>query len=305
MGLESSPPPFLSINSTSSLKKYSMIGLNFASGASGILDLTGENVTTNTLKSKKNKNVFSLREQIKQFAAVRGTLPDLMGQAASRNYLANCLFFISTGSNDIFAYYLTRSNVSKNEFISTLGSNYKRHLELLISLGARKIGMNEHASNLLLPVSEGDERDGRMFGWTERTGSHFSLDDPDRRTESVLGTRKSSTQIGNAFNMTMDVLQSPISRESNLSAPTINLRMFNETKAACCGTGKLNAQKMCNTKTSLLRSHKVPVLGFVPPYIGRFRGGGYHSFPRRTSIRLPDQLLPAGCRLITRTETPL
>ncbi|KAI4375712.1 hypothetical protein MLD38_013548 [Melastoma candidum] len=272
MGLESSPPPFLSINSTSSLKKYSMIGLNFASGASGILDLTGENVTTNTLKSKKNKNVFSLREQIKQFAAVRGTLPDLMGQAASRNYLANCLFFISTGSNDIFAYYLTRSNVSKNEFISTLGSNYKRHLELLISLGARKIGMNEHASNLLLPVSEGDERDGRMFGWTERTGSHFSLDDPDRRTESVLGTRKS---------------------------------MFNETKAACCGTGKLNAQKMCNTKTSLLRSHKVPVLGFVPPYIGRFRGGGYHSFPRRTSIRLPDQLLPAGCRLITRTETPL
>ncbi|KAI4367369.1 hypothetical protein MLD38_023114 [Melastoma candidum] len=238
MGLESSPPPFLSINSTSSMKKYSMIGLNFASGGSGILDLTGENVTTNALKSKKNKNVVSLGEQIKQFAAVRGTLADLMGQAAARNYLANCLFFISTGSNDIFSYYLTRSNVPEKEFMSTLGSKYERHLELLISLGARKIGIISVPPIGCCPSQRAmNESGGCLDGLNEQAVTfHSTIRIMMDRINSRHNEIKYS--IGNAFNMTMDVLQGPIS-------------LFNETKAACCGTGKLNAQEMCNPKTSL------------------------------------------------------
>lgn len=48
MGLKRSPPPFLSlINGTSNLKKKHIIrGVNFASGGSGLLDITGQSLVS-------------------------------------------------------------------------------------------------------------------------------------------------------------------------------------------------------------------------------------------------------------------
>lgn len=42
LGLKISPPPFKSLNTKSSLLKQSFLGVNFASGGCGLLDLTGD-----------------------------------------------------------------------------------------------------------------------------------------------------------------------------------------------------------------------------------------------------------------------
>lgn len=49
-GYKRSPPPFLSLNSTK-LKKRSFTGINFASGGSGLFDLTGQSMVSFVRKS--------------------------------------------------------------------------------------------------------------------------------------------------------------------------------------------------------------------------------------------------------------
>ncbi|XP_050263155.1 GDSL esterase/lipase At5g03820-like [Quercus robur] len=96
----------------------------------------------NTPSSSKNKkNVISLAVQILQFARVQNDLMGTMGQAAMEKFLSKSLFFISIGSNDIFAYYHSNSSLSKQDFMSNLVLTYENHLKDLLNLGARKFGI--------------------------------------------------------------------------------------------------------------------------------------------------------------------
>ncbi|KAK4405383.1 GDSL esterase/lipase [Sesamum angolense] len=91
-GLKRSPPPFLFLRTLKChCKKHLFKGVNFASGGSGLLDITGSKQT-----------VVPLSEQITQFASVRDDFTATIGPAATEAILSKSLFFISIGSNDIF-----------------------------------------------------------------------------------------------------------------------------------------------------------------------------------------------------------
>lgn len=86
----------------------------------------------NTPSSSKNqKNVISLAVQILHFATVQNDLMGTMGQAATKKFLSKSLFFISIGSNDIFAYYRSNSSLSKQDFMSNLVLTYENHLKVI------------------------------------------------------------------------------------------------------------------------------------------------------------------------------
>lgn len=76
------------------------------------------------------KNVVPLSEQIEQFFNVHGKLMAAIGPAGTENFLSKSLFFISTGSNDIFTYYHSTSTLPKQEFISTLALAYENYLRV-------------------------------------------------------------------------------------------------------------------------------------------------------------------------------
>ncbi|GMY29572.1 GDSL esterase/lipase At1g29670-like [Fagus crenata] len=106
-------------------------GVNYASGASGILDDTG----------LLAGHVMSLSQQIRNFEKV--TLPDLEAQLGyrSRVVLPNYLFVVGTGGNDYsFNYFLMKSNsnVSLQAFTTNLTSSLSEQLKKLYNLGARK-----------------------------------------------------------------------------------------------------------------------------------------------------------------------
>ncbi|KAF0901847.1 hypothetical protein E2562_006473 [Oryza meyeriana var. granulata] len=123
-------------------------GVNFASGGSGILDLTGQNTG----------EVLSLKQQITNFEAV--TLPDLRAQlqgattstTTSRKmkgqdffdqcYLPKSLFVIGTGGNDyLLNYFNTRSGPTRaplSDFTSFVLTKLSTQLQRLYDLGARK-----------------------------------------------------------------------------------------------------------------------------------------------------------------------
>ncbi|GLT41440.1 hypothetical protein SLA2020_155060 [Shorea laevis] len=107
-------------------------GVNFASGASGILDDTGLIVG----------NITSLNQQIKNFEEV--TLPQLEKEMSCKgiDLVANYLFVVGSGGNDYsFNYFLKRSNrssASLQAFTSNLTLTLSQQLKKLYNLGARK-----------------------------------------------------------------------------------------------------------------------------------------------------------------------
>ena len=81
--------------------------------------------------SKNQKNVISLAVQILQCATVQNDLMGTLGQAAMEKLHSKSLFFISIGSNDIFAYYDSNSSLSKQDFMSNLVLTYENHLKVI------------------------------------------------------------------------------------------------------------------------------------------------------------------------------
>ncbi|CAH9092709.1 unnamed protein product [Cuscuta epithymum] len=133
LGVESFPPPFLAPN-TQSNAVWS--GLNYASGASGILDETGSLFIGRV----------PLRQQISNFEESKRHMVEVMGERNTSELLKEAIFSITIGSNDILNYiqplgipflqdHPTRSPPT---FQDLLVSNLSMHIQRLHGLGARK-----------------------------------------------------------------------------------------------------------------------------------------------------------------------
>ncbi|KAK1296623.1 GDSL esterase/lipase [Acorus calamus] len=129
MGHLRSPPPFLSFTNTT-FHKHIFKGVNFASGGSGILDSTGSTLT--------------MRMQLKHFSTVRSNISARVGEKAADEILSKSIFIVSTGGNDLFAFFAQFGPVNTTErekFVATLISNYEDHIKTLYNLGARKFAI--------------------------------------------------------------------------------------------------------------------------------------------------------------------
>ncbi|KAK3412784.1 hypothetical protein EUGRSUZ_I01477, partial [Eucalyptus grandis] len=226
LGHKRSPPPFLSLNSTKALKRHSLNGINFASGGSRILDMTG------------TRKVITLSEQIMQFSTVRDTLTAVMGATETEKFLVKSLLFISIGSNDILLYHHSNSTVPKQEFIATLGSAYESHLKTLWGLGARKFGIISVPPIGCCPSQRVLSGTGECLEVLNELAIafHSNLGDMLKKLSSEYEGMKYS--LGNAYNMAMDVIVNP-------------LPYFKDVKSACCGSGTLNAEGICDPKARL------------------------------------------------------
>ncbi|KAK1296624.1 GDSL esterase/lipase [Acorus calamus] len=89
MGHLRSPPPFLSLTNKT-FHTHIFKGVNFASGGSGILDSTGSTVTS---------------MQLKQFAIGSSNISARVGVESVDKLLSRSIFVISTGANDMFAFF--------------------------------------------------------------------------------------------------------------------------------------------------------------------------------------------------------
>ncbi|KAL3723423.1 hypothetical protein ACJRO7_035588 [Eucalyptus globulus] len=124
-------PPYLSFRTS-----VVITGLNFASGACGILPDTGDYLG----------KCLNLDDQVRLFeSAARNDLPRLFKSSDEfSSYLAKSIFAFSIGNNDYINNYLipTLYNTSKTyepwPFAKLLGAALSRHLERLYNMGARK-----------------------------------------------------------------------------------------------------------------------------------------------------------------------
>ncbi|XP_059644177.1 GDSL esterase/lipase At5g41890 [Cornus florida] len=128
---KSFPPPYLAPNATSNII---LNGINYASGASGILDETG------TLFIGR----VPLRVQINYFEESRNYIVNVMGENGTNTFLKRAIFSLTIGSNDILNYFqpsipfFEEDKVSPTLFQDFMLSNFTMHLKRLHGLGARK-----------------------------------------------------------------------------------------------------------------------------------------------------------------------
>ncbi|KAJ1380579.1 SGNH hydrolase superfamily [Sesbania bispinosa] len=132
LGLGFSPPYLAPTTTGSAVLK----GVNYASGAAGILNYTGE--------------IFGGRinfdAQIDNFANTREEIMHIIGVPAALNLFKKALFTVELGSNDFLDNYLTpvfsipeRVLRSPESFVAIMISRLRVQLTRLFNLGARKI----------------------------------------------------------------------------------------------------------------------------------------------------------------------
>ncbi|KAM1137093.1 hypothetical protein ACFX2B_034731 [Malus domestica] len=246
-GLKRSPPPFFSLNATS-LSNKTFGGVNFASGGSGLFDITGKKSVLALMKygtpkktqfaasSVSQKNVVPLAEQIQQFSTVKSNLTAIKG---GRRVTERSLFFISIGSNDLFGYYHSNSSIPKEEFLTSLLLAYENHLKGLIDLGARKFGIISVAPIGCCPSQRVYNASGGCLEDLNdlAVAFHSRLDALMSKLSSECKDVKYA--LGNAFEMTINVIRNPLPFN------------FTQVEAACCGAGKLNGESFCSPNATL------------------------------------------------------
>ncbi|KAL5706273.1 hypothetical protein ACHQM5_024467 [Ranunculus cassubicifolius] len=232
MGFAWSPPPFLDLVSQKGFTMKSLErGVNFASGASGLLNETGH----------RFGQVIPFGKQLQQFSTVRKILTGLKGQLETDNFLSKSVFIISVGSNDIFDYFASNGTSNKQEFITNLTSTYINHLRTLYSLGARRfgiisvpaIGCCPHIRAQNITVDGGCSDDLNVYSQMFYSAVEVSL----QQISSEFQDMKYS--LGNSYEMVTYIMSNP----SQFG--------FTELKSACCGNGTYNGEFPCTKDATL------------------------------------------------------
>ncbi|KAK8502451.1 hypothetical protein V6N13_130499 [Hibiscus sabdariffa] len=132
LGSKSYPPPYLAPNTEA---EAILKGINYASGASGIMDKTGFFFIGR----------IPLREQVNNFEQNRNYMVNEMGENGTRQFLKKAVFSLTIGSNDILNYvqpsipFLRHEKVFPTTFLDFMISNLTLQLERLHEMGARKL----------------------------------------------------------------------------------------------------------------------------------------------------------------------
>ncbi|XP_062077230.1 GDSL esterase/lipase At5g55050-like [Humulus lupulus] len=247
LGFKESPPPYLYFinNDKRNFARNVLNGTNFASGGSGLLDITG---------NKPYRKVVPFSEQVRQFGTVRKAYKKVLGGVAAEKRLSNSLFLISVGSNDLFEHFIFNYNRSdpkaQQTFINSLLTSYENHLRTLLKLGARRfgvVGLGPIGCCPLLRVKNGNGECFEVVNQYARIFTH-GIEDLLRKLSSDKSQHTMKYTIAKAFDLTLTLINDPT---------PYSCVGFKDAKSACCGGGgKLNAEKPCKPNSMVCEDRK-------------------------------------------------
>ncbi|XP_019190151.1 PREDICTED: GDSL esterase/lipase At1g29670-like [Ipomoea nil] len=134
LGFNSSIPPYSAVTTTEGLLK----GVNYASGAGGILDESGTHMG----------EVISMDQQLVNHGLTLARIALYMkGYRAARYYLNKCFYSVGMGNNDYINNYLMPQKYpssrlyTPDQFAELLAKKHYVQLKKLHALGARKVAV--------------------------------------------------------------------------------------------------------------------------------------------------------------------
>ncbi|KAM0865659.1 hypothetical protein ACQ4PT_043128 [Festuca glaucescens] len=258
MGFKRSPPPFLSVaNRTNKQIGRGLLGVNFASAGSGILDTTGD-------------SIVAMSKQVEQFDTLRCNISARISKEAADNVLSRSLFLLSTGGNDIFAFFSANSTPTaeqKQLFTRDLVSQYKNHMkacqplvtalsvltnivrshrsecvfvrQALYDLGARKIAVIDVPPIGCCPYPRSLHPLGACIDVLNELTRGFNKGVKDAMHSLGASLSGFKYSIGSSHAVVQSIMKHP----QRLG--------FKEVTTACCGSGRFNGKTGCTPNATL------------------------------------------------------
>ncbi|XP_078434609.1 GDSL-like Lipase/Acylhydrolase superfamily protein [Wolffia australiana] len=203
-------------------------GVNYASAAAGILDITGQNFVGR----------IPFNQQIHNFESTRNQLTARLGAARAASSIARCIFFVGMGSNDYLNNYLlpnyaTRLQYNGEQYAELLVQQYSRQLTRLYNLGARRFVLTSVGSLACIPS---------ILAQTPFSRCNFGVDElvipfnarvrqmVDQFNSNLPGARFS---LINVFGIFRGILSNPFAYG------------FSVIDRGCCGVGRNRGQITC------------------------------------------------------------
>jgi phospholipase/lecithinase/hemolysin len=218
LGFKDYLPPYMAPSTTGNVIRY---GVNYASGAAGILDSSGYAFIGR----------IPLSQQLEQFAKTSAQITQLLGPEAGSNLIAQSIYSVNLGANDFldnyYAPFSPIGNLSAGAVNNLLLSTYQQHLTKLYSMGARKIvvasvgpaGCTPYRLTTTLAVNgECDQKVNQQIQ-AFNTGLEALLDGLNANLPGVQFIYL------NAYDAVYEIIQNP------------NAYGFTISDTACCGTG--------------------------------------------------------------------
>ncbi|KAA8538761.1 hypothetical protein F0562_028344 [Nyssa sinensis] len=209
-------------------------GANYASGAAGIQDETGNNLGDHT---SMNQQVVNFGRTVRQMSRYfRGDYNALS------SYLSKCIFYSGMGSNDYLNnyfmpdFYSTASDYTPKAYADLLLQNYSRQLTELYNLGARKVVVTAIGQIGCIPY-ELARYNGNGSRCNEDINKAILLFNSGLRK---LVDRFNKGQLTGAKFVYLDSYQS--TKELVQNAPSYGFEVVDK---GCCGVGRNNGQITC------------------------------------------------------------
>ncbi|XP_024385964.1 GDSL esterase/lipase At1g71250 [Physcomitrium patens] len=205
-------------------------GLNYGSGAGGILDETGANYIDR----------LSMNEQISLFQQTVNQLNAMLGPSAATDLLRNSLFTSVMGSNDYVNNYLltsnnsTRNQYTPSQYVQLLVSTYRTQLTTIYNLGARKFVVFNVGPLGCIPSRLAlGSIDGSCVAADNELVVSFNTALKPLTLELTRTLPESIFLYGNSYDAVYDLILDPFPAG------------FNVVNEGCCGGGEYNGQLPC------------------------------------------------------------
>ncbi|CAN6343383.1 unnamed protein product [Urochloa humidicola] len=229
LGFKMSPPPYLSLTPLlNSVLLRGRVGANYASGGSGILDITGNGSIT-------------LRKQVQLFAETKATIlrAGLVDRERLDDLLARSLFLISTGGNDFDAFDKNVPMSQAPEFIAGMVTDYLKYINLY-KLGARRLALLDIVPAGCLPSQRAITGNGECHTSGNSISQMFNALLRTEIAKAVVASMPSlKYSIASLYNTYSDMIANPA------------LAGLREVKRGCCGSGKFNGEVACMVASNL------------------------------------------------------
>ncbi|OVA08077.1 Lipase [Macleaya cordata] len=203
-------------------------GVNYASAAAGILDITGRNFIGR----------IPFDQQIRNFQNTLDQITDNLGANDVAQSIAKCLFFVGMGSNDYLNNYLlpnypTRNQYNTQQYANLLVQQYSRQLTTLYNLGARKFIISGVGSLGCIPSILAQNPSGRCSDAVDQLILPFNAN-----VKSMLN--KHNADLPGAKFIHIDIFRM---FQGILSNP--RAYGFSVVNRGCCGIGRNRGEITC------------------------------------------------------------
>ncbi|KAI3758658.1 hypothetical protein L6452_06227 [Arctium lappa] len=209
-------------------------GLNFASGAAGIRNETGNNLGDHISMNQQVKNFGSIVQQMRRYFR-----EDMNGVGS---YLGKCIFYSGMGSNDylnnyfMHDFYNTGSQFTAQAYANALIHDYSNQLTALYNLGARKVVVTAVGQVGCIPY-ELARYNGSNGRCNEEINNAIILFNSGLRK---LVDRYNKGELQGATFVYMDSYYAI--KDLMLNAQSYGFEVMDK---GCCGVGRNNGQVTC------------------------------------------------------------